>query len=178
MSKKNNGLFEVMIEAAKIQGVKMTESKGCPQSLVEEEEIIELTDVVDEPTKEEKIVGTAAKMPETEKLMLMTDDVLPDLDMDRASQDLVNSLGMEIETEGQAPTTPKADLAEPVQAAMTPAFVPIDPTQVDAALESIITRMAAERIDQILVDVIEKAVEREIEKIKSVLLEQGSPDET
>jgi hypothetical protein len=45
--------------------------------------------------------------------------------------------------------------------------------QVEAALERVIKKMFYDKIDRILVEVIEKTVTREIERIKGVLLEDA-----
>ena len=52
-----------------------------------------------------------------------------------------------------------------------PEPVPLSPEQVDEALEKVIKNMYADKIDSILTEVIEKAVTKEIEQLKALLLE-------
>jgi len=161
----------------------------------DDEPIIELIDVVEEPVvvdvaapaagSSDEAGGTAVETPEIEEFSLMPDDMIDDLEADSQSRDLVQSLGMEIEPLADLPpATPVAAEPTPVAAPKAPAPVvqppdvtaQVDAAQVEAALERIIAPMVAQRIDQILVEVIEKAVQREIVKIKAALLEEGSPD--
>jgi len=190
MSKKNNGLIVANHPIGKPQGVKMTEDRANAPSmddepiielndLADDEPIIELTDVLEEvpvAAMAQPVADLAGETPDHEAFSLMTDDMMDDADSDHQDQDLVHSLGMEIE-----PLTDLPPVVEPaVQEQPAPVAPPVptaalapDPAQVDAAIERIIGPMVAERLDQILVDVIEKAVQREIERIKSLLLEQG-----
>ena len=57
----------------------------------------------------------------------------------------------------------------------SPAAEPIRPTdqQVDAALERVIEKIYSEKIEQMMIQTIEKTVRREIEKIKTALLEDS-----
>ena len=49
--------------------------------------------------------------------------------------------------------------------------IPLSPEQVDEALERVIKKMYADKIDSMLTEVIEKTVTKEIEKLKALLLE-------
>ncbi|MCD4788165.1 MAG: hypothetical protein K8R09_08105 [Desulfobacterales bacterium] len=49
--------------------------------------------------------------------------------------------------------------------------IPLSPEQVDEALERVIKKMYADKIDSMLTEVIEKTVTKEIERLKALLLE-------
>ena len=154
------------------------EDKNEPDQLRGDEEIIELTDVVDESPleAEEEFVELTGE----------ADDATgEELDFDLGDEDdFVSSLGVEIETEEES----SADLAEadvvegqreepdtisvPEQAPVS-----IAPEQVEEALESVIKKMFSEKIEGILGEVIERAVKQEIEKIKTALLEDTTGNE-
>lgn len=179
----------------------MTEEKANASSL-DDESIIELTDVVEEAEEEPVIElneivaedaatgksesaaavelanGRAEDAAGPEEFSLMPDDMMDDLEADSQSRDLVQSLGMEIEPLADLPPVaepPPAPEPTPVPAQpQATAAVSADPAQIDAAIERIIGPMVAERLDRILTEVIEKAVQREIERIKALLLEEGS----
>jgi hypothetical protein len=70
---------------------------------------------------------------------------------------------------------PVAQPVAPVIMAESPAPDPIRPTdqQVDAALERVIEKIYSEKIEQMMIQTIEKTVKREIEKIKTALLEDS-----
>ena len=53
----------------------------------------------------------------------------------------------------------------------------VSDAQMEAALERVIKNMFYEKIDGILVEVIEKTVTRELERLKSILLEEAAGDE-
>jgi hypothetical protein len=53
----------------------------------------------------------------------------------------------------------------------------VSDAQMEAALERVIKKMFYERIDGILVEVIEKTVTRELERLKSILLEDAAGNE-
>ena len=55
--------------------------------------------------------------------------------------------------------------------------IPLSPEQVDEALERVIKKMYADKIDSILTEVIEKTVTKEIEQLKALLLEDTRIDE-
>ncbi|MBW2570726.1 MAG: hypothetical protein JRE47_15545 [Deltaproteobacteria bacterium] len=49
--------------------------------------------------------------------------------------------------------------------------IPLSPEQVDEALERVIKKMYADKIDSMLTEVIEKTVTKEIQRLKALLLE-------
>jgi len=97
-----------------------------------------------------------------------------DLDVDHEEDDFVDSMGMEIgteydEDEDEAEET--ADTSPPAEG------IDISSEQLDAALERVIKNMFYDKIDSILVEVIEKTVSKEIERLKRLLTEEVSGDE-
>jgi len=60
---------------------------------------------------------------------------------------------------------------------VSPEFFSIQPEQFEKVVENVIKKMIAEKIDSILIDVIEKAVKTDIEKIKQELL-KGTTDDS
>ena len=90
--------------------------------------------------------------------------------------DFVNSLGMEIDTDtdDEPEISPSTAVADESGDAALVASMGISIAQVESALERTITKMFYDRIDQILVEVIEKIVTREIERLKHTLLQEAS----
>ena len=80
------------------------------------------------------------------------------------SDDFVDSLGMEFDF--------KEDISEDFLDAEK-----VSDAQMEAALERVIKKMFYEKIDGILVEVIEKTVTRELERLKSVLLQDAEGNE-
>lgn len=105
-----------------------------------------------------------------------------ELDEGFDDDDFVDSLGMEIG--GEEPEDEEDEYsAEPGEAAGDLADaalgqgVDISGEQLDAALERVIKNMFYDKIDGVLEEVIEKTVTKEIERLKSILLEEASGDE-
>lgn len=130
----------------------------------DDESVLELTDEVAEASEEaEDPLAAAIELDEG------FDD---DLDVDHEEDDFVDSLGMEIgtefdedEAEETADTSPLAE------------GIDISSEQLDAALERVIKNMFYDKIDNLLVEVIEKTVSKEIERLKKILTEEVSSDE-
>ncbi len=89
-----------------------------------------------------------------------------DDDFHEEDDDFVDSLGMEI---GEEEEEDGADMD-------LPAGLDIAPEQLDAALERVIQKMFYDKIDRVLVSVIEKRVKREINRIKTALLDEVDDD--
>jgi len=181
----------------KIKGAEATEDEEIIELKEEtsymsqdDEEIIDLLDDVDEPDVEEIITLTEAMSDtpqeieeigepipvtvdtsqEAEDIINLEGDLLEetsDFDdelgeevaFDQAlSDDFVDSLGMELDS--------KEDVSEDLLDAKK-----VSDAQMEAALERVIKKMFYEKIDGILVEVIEKTVTRELERLKSVLLQ-------
>jgi len=151
----------------------------------QDDEILELTDEITEPSEDDDaiidLMDTVQEISlEPEALSSKSDDI-PDLDSDlfeetidfdaelvqetapdpSAKDDFTNSLGIELETGEDIPEVSlKADR--------------VSDEQIAAALEGIIKKMFYEKIDGILVEVIEKTVRNEIERLKNILLAEES----
>jgi len=99
------------------------------------------------------------------------------LDIDHVEDDFVDSLGMEIGTEDdEDEAEPEETAAEPVDTVPAEG-IDISSEQMDAALERVIKNMFYDKIDSLLVEVIEKTVSKEIERLKKILAEEVSGDE-
>jgi hypothetical protein len=71
----------------------------------------------------------------------------------------------------------QADEDEPLEADRdTGAALPITPGQIDAAIEHVISEKFSGKIENIIYEVIEKAVSKEIERLKEILLENSLPE--
>jgi hypothetical protein len=158
------------------------ENKGVVGPEMESsEEILTLTEATSDTPQEIEEIGeplhiTADASEEAEDLTDLNSDLLEDpliLDdkfkeeagADQAlGDDFVDSLGMELGA--------KEDISEDV---LEPEKV--SDAQIEAALERVIKEMFYEKIDGILVEVIEKTVTREIERLKSILLQDSAGNE-
>ena len=161
----------------------------------DDEEIIDLMDAVEEiavePDEDDTIIELVAEPGDTtegiEPPVFTTDatspksDDLPDLEKDLfeetidfdeeldqevaldppLKEDFADSLGVELEGEKDIP-----------EDSLTSDRV--SDQQIEAALERVIKKMFYEKIDGILVEVIEKTVKKEIERLKNILLEEES----
>jgi len=158
---------------------------------------IELPDYIDEAIS----VSEEEKVPELDddildNIIKLEDDLNKDIEIDNYLDDeFIDSadLGLELDTsEGKKQDIslePEeesdelgqliADVVEDTQqkapyeketASDTP-DIPLSPEQVDEALERVIKKMYADKIDSMLTEVIEKTVTKEIEKLKALLLE-------
>jgi hypothetical protein len=147
----------------------------------EDEEIIELIpESGDTPTeiKEigESIFTTDDPSPESDDIPGLESDLFEEpIDFDEKldkevsmdpslKDDFADSLGIELET-GE-------DIPEGSLEAGR-----ISDEQIEAALERVIKKMFYKKIDGILVEVIEKTVKKEIERLKNILLEEESGSE-
>jgi hypothetical protein len=163
-----------------------------------DEEIIDLMDTVEEisiePDEDEEIIELIAESGDTPKeieeigeSVFTTGDLSPESDdipglesdlfegtidfdaefdqevsMDPSlKDDFADSLGIELETGDDIPEGS-------LEAGR------VSDEQIAAALERVIKKMFYEKIDGILVEVIEKTVKREIERLKNILLEEES----
>ena len=96
-----------------------------------------------------------------------------DFDADPDDDDFVDSLGMEIGSDEEQ----DQDVAEVETVTEPAATLDVTPEELDAALERVIQKMFYDRIDRILVDVIERRVKKEIDRIKEALLGEASDSE-
>ncbi|MBC2696098.1 MAG: hypothetical protein HF982_12665 [Desulfobacteraceae bacterium] len=107
-------------------------------------------------------------------------DVSKDLSEDNA-RDIFLEPEEELDELGQLITdvvedTQQKAAYEKETASDTPEPITLSPEQVDEALERVINKMYADKIDSILTEVIEKTVTKEIERLKSLMLEDTSID--
>ncbi len=133
--------------------------------LDDEDEIIELTDVVE-------IAGTVKPVEEEQDL------VMKDLEEDMGSDEYIKddfaaSLGMKIEIESGSDSTD--GLIEDKEVDSESVFqedtgkLAVSPQQVEAAIERVVQRMLGDKIDAILIEIIERAVTQEIIRLKNIL---------
>lgn len=134
------------------------------------EELIDFIEEVDEPSTDDETDPGMEADPLAATVEL-EDDFGDDLGIDHEEDDFVDSLGMEIEEEQADEVVSEADKA--MDAAL-PEGVAISGEQLDAALERVIRKMFYDKIDRVLVEVIEKTVTKEIDRLKSILLEEAS----
>jgi hypothetical protein len=155
---------------------------------VEDDEILELTDEIIEPSQDDveiidlieepgaSIFKTDAPSPESDDIPDLESDFFEEtIDFDEEldqevsmdpslKNDFADSLGIEIET---GEDVPEGSLE----------VDRVSDEQIEAALERVIKKMFYEKIDGILVEVIEKTVKKEIERLKNILLEEESGSE-
>lgn len=97
-------------------------------------------------------------------------------DVDQDEDDFMESLGMEIDDDEDEDAADAQAAPAPSPGADLGGFPEITPEQVDAALERVVQKMFYDRIDRILVDVIERRVKREIDRIKGILMDESGDD--
>lgn len=148
---------------------------------VEDEEIIELIAESGDTPKEieeigESVFTTGDPSPESDDIPGLESDLFEatidfDAEFDQevsmdpsVKDDFADSLGIELETGDDIPEGS-------LEAGR------VSDEQIAAALERVIKKMFYEKIDGILVEVIEKTVKREIERLKNILLEEESGNE-
>jgi len=109
---------------------------------------------------------------------IVFDDELDEDDYDEVvddEDDFTESLGMEIDDEEEGVPEVEDDFSGPEVSATEDVDIPeqisLSPAQIDEAVERVITNMYSDKIEGIIVSAIEKAVTREIDKIKAALLE-------
>lgn len=138
------------------------------EKLLEDEEIIELTDEAVN-TSEEKIIELTdvVEQPPLTDDNSETDLVLDEVfDEERSKEqiiedDFIGSMGMELESED----TQEKDLVSE--------SLSLSPEQIDEALERIVKRMYSEKIESMIAEMIEKAVTKEIERMKGTLIDDA-----
>ena len=170
-----------LLEAADEPDLNDERQGGVAQEVESSEEIITLTETMSDTPQEIEEIGeplhiTANTSEELEDITDLNSDLLEEprvLDdefgkevaVDQAlSDDFVDSLGMEFESKEEVPE----DSLESEK---------VSDAQMEAALERVIKKMFYEKIDGILVEVIEKTVTREIERLKSILLQDTAGNE-
>lgn len=170
-----------LLEAADEPDVEDEKEGVVAQEVESSKEIITLTEAMSDTPQEIEEIGepihiTVKTSQEAEDLTDLNADLLEEpsvLDdelgeepsIDQAlSDDFVDSLGMELDS--------KEDVSEDLLKSEK-----VSDAQMEAALERVIKKMFYEKIDGILVEVIEKTVTREIERLKSILLQDAAGNE-
>lgn len=167
-----------LLEAADEPDVEDEKEGVVAQEVESSKEIITLTEEMSDTPQEIEEIGepihiTVNTSQEAEALTDLNADLLEEpsvLDdelgeeaaIDQAlSDDFVDSLGMDLDS--------KEDVSEDLLKSEK-----VSDAQMEAALERVIKKMFYEKIDGILVEVIEKTVTREIERLKSILLQDAA----
>jgi hypothetical protein len=180
VSQDNEEIID-LLEAADEPDVEDEKQGVSAQEVESSEEIITLTEELSDTPQEIEEIGeplhiTLDTSEEVEDLTDLNADLLEEPGIlndefgqevvaDQAlSDDFVDSLGMELDS--------KEDISEDVLGAEK-----VSDAQVEAALERVIRNMFYEKIDGILVEVIEKTVTREIERLKNILLQDAAGNE-
>lgn len=158
----------------------MTENNQPDQGKIpdDDEPILELTEEITAASDDAGESIDHAEDPLAAPVEL-DEDFDDDLHIDHEEDDFVDSLGMEIGTEDEE----DENAAELEETAAEPADtfpaeeIDVSSEQLDAALERVIKNMFYDKIDSVLVEVIEKTVSKEIERLKKILTEEVSGDE-
>jgi hypothetical protein len=170
-----------LLEAADEPDVEDEKQGVIAQEVESSEEIIPLTEELSDTPQEIEEIGeplhiTLDTSEEVEDLTdlhadlleepgVLNDEFGQEVAADQSlSDDFVDSLGMQLDS--------KEDISEDVLESEK-----VSDAQMEAALERVIKKMFYEKIDGILVEVIEKTVTREIERLKSILLQDASGNE-
>ncbi len=149
-------------ESAAEEIITLTEAMSdTPQEIEEIGEPIHIT--VDTSQGDENIIDLEGDL--LEETSDFDDELGEEVAFDQAiNDDFVDSLGMELDS--------KEDVSENLLDAEK-----VSDAQMEAALERVIKKMFYEKIDSILVEVTEKTVTRELEKLKSILLQDAAENE-
>lgn len=132
-------------------------------ALDDEDEIIELTDVVE--------VAGIVKPVENEQAIIIK-DLEEDIGSDEyVKDDFAASLGMKIDGESDFPDGLIEDNELDLDTESQKEFgkLSVSPQQVEAAIERVVQRILGDKIDSILIEVIERAVTQEIIRLKNIL---------
>jgi len=149
-------------------------------ALDDDDEIIELTEVIDGAEAED--ISSKNRPPESESAEdsdIIIKDLDDDLDIDDyVKDDFTASLGMKIETDPdisvKQPEPEKLDLGagEHEKSGKTT----VSPRQIEEAIERVVNKMLGDKIDALLVKTIERAVSQEIIRLKNILRVNNEED--
>jgi hypothetical protein len=157
-------LTDIVSGTEDIDDIEFSDYKDEATSASEEEKIPELDDdILGDPDKDIEIDH------------YLDDEIVDSADLDSES-DVSKDLSLEPEEESYELGQLIADVVENTQQeAATPSDTPepitLSTEQVDEALERVIKKMYADKIDSMLTEVIEKTVTKEIERLKDLLME-------
>jgi hypothetical protein len=147
--------------------IELTDIVETPQEA--DEEIVELTDaVVDAAETDEAEVGEAIESVEQLEAFALDYEIDEAEEMDHDDDDFADSLGYDLESE------PDDEEASDEAAVTEELSIPTD--QLEAALERVLEKLLSDKLEQIVNDVLEKAVTKEMDRLKSIFLE-NSPEE-
>ncbi len=118
-------------------------------------EVIELTDVVDHGEEVIELTDVASHG-NGEEIIELTDVV-----QDAGAEDDVIAL---------------TDVVPDSAGAENAGGVPVTPAQIDAALERTVEKLYGRKIEKLLVDIVQKKVAVEIEKVKKMILDSSATD--
>ena len=155
-------VFAEKAESASEEIITLTEAMSdTPQEIEEIGEPIHIT--VDTSQEDESVIDLEGNL--LEETSDFDDEMGEKVAFDQdISDDFVDSLGLELDS--------KEDVSENLLDAEK-----VSDAQMEAALERVIKKMFYEKIDSILVEVTEKTVTRELEKLKSILLQDAAENE-
>jgi hypothetical protein len=170
-----------LLEAVDEPGLEDEKEAVVTEEAESAEDVITTTETMSDTSQEIGKIGEPIPIivdtsQEVEDLIELEPDLLEEpgeLD-DEASfdqamnDDFIDSMGMELDT--------KEDVSEDLPDTELDSEKVSD-AQMEAALERVIKKMFYEKIDGILVEVIEKTVTRELERLKSILLEDAAGNE-
>ncbi len=158
---EKEGVVAQEVESSK-EIITLTEAMSdTPQEIEEIGESIHIT--VNTSQEAEDLTDLNADL--LEEPSVLDDELGEEPSIDQAlSDDFVDSLGMELDS--------KEDVSEDLLKSEK-----VSDAQMEAALERVIKKMFYEKIDGILVEVIEKTVTREIERLKNILLQDAAGNE-
>jgi len=149
----------------------------------DDEEIIDLTDVVNAPVEREEDEGSASMMGEEAdgdgdpaddmmaNILMLEKSMEEGLDEEEDDgDDFIQDLGLDLEVDlddvEALGDEPEADPDEG-------ADIDVSSEQLEAALERVIEKVYAEKIEQLLVTTVEKTIKAEIKKL-NILIEDAS----
>jgi hypothetical protein len=178
-------LTDVVSDTEDIYDIKLPDYTDEAISVSEEEEKV--------PEFDDDILDNVVKLEDDLNKDIEIDHYLDDEFVDFAdlgleldtSEDKNQDISLEPEEEADNLEQLIADVVEDTQqktaheketASDTPETIRLSPEQVDEALERVIKKMYADKIDSILTEVIEKTVTKEIERLKALLLEDTNLD--
>lgn len=145
------------------------------QSLEQDEEIIDLSDIENKPAEKSNSVPDIDLLDKTFLDLEESEDIFSKTDI----SDEDGGKGSLIETAAEYATSQHAPLQTNFQegpASSADKSFSLSEEQLEEALERVIKKMFAEKIDSILVEVIEKSVAKEIERLKDILTDDAKDD--
>lgn len=135
----------------------------------EEGSLVELNEMIDSEGSEPKVIESAES--DLEDTIGLAEDDEEDLDASEGADDFMDSLGMEIGVDPES-VPAGAEAADDFSGDT----ITLRADQIEVAVERVIDRMFSEKIEDLIREVIEIAVKREIAKLREMLLDEISED--